>query len=124
MTGREGCFVINFFIIMNTLSSEKCIPCEGGAPPLAQEEVEKLLPNAAGWQQEDCKKIWREFEFKNFVKAVDFINRIADVAEYEDHHPDILLHNYKNVRVELMTHAIRGLSRNDFIVAAKINGIA
>ena len=109
---------------MNTLSKEKCIPCEGDTLPLAREEVEALLTDVAGWRQEDYKKIWREFEYKNFVKAVDFINRIADVAEYEDHHPDILLHDYKRVRVELMTHAIGGLSRNDFIVAAKINEIA
>ena len=109
---------------MNDLTHEKCVPCEGGMPPLTREEVEALLPDVTGWQHEDYKKIWREFEFKNFVKAVDFINRIADVAEYEDHHPDILLHDYKHVRVELMTHAIKGLSRNDFIVAGKVNEIA
>lgn len=83
-----------------------------------------MLQEAAYWQQEADTKIWREFTCKNFVAAVDFINRIADIAEYEDHHPDILLHNYKYVRVELFTHAIGGLSRNDFIVAAKINEIA
>ena len=109
---------------MTILTKEKCVPCEGDTKPLMQEEVEELLPDITGWQQEDYKKIWREFQFKNFVKAVDFINRIADVAEYEDHHPDVLLHNYNHVRVELMTHAIKGLSRNDFIVAAKINEIA
>lgn len=89
-----------------------------------REEIAVMLSEIEGWQQIDNKKIWREFTFKNFVKAVDFINRIADIAEYEDHHPDIFLHDYNYVRVELMTHAIKGLSRNDFIVAAKINGIA
>ena len=87
-------------------------------------EVVALMPDVEGWQQENSKKIWKEFEFKNFVRAVDFINRIADVAELEDHHPDLLLHDYKHVRVELFTHAINGLSRNDFILAAKINEIA
>ena len=87
-------------------------------------EITGMLREVEGWQHEENKKIWREFKFKNFVKAIDFINRIADVAEYEDHHPDLLLHDYNYVRVELMTHAINGLSRNDFIVAAKINGIA
>lgn len=91
--------------------------------PMSPEETAAMLGEIEGWLQEDNKKIVREFQFKNFVQAVDFINRIADVAEYEDHHPDIFLHDYKYVRVELMTHAIKGLSRNDFIVAAKINGI-
>ena len=91
---------------------------------MTRREIEALLPDVTGWQQEDYKKIWREFKFRNFVKAVDFINHIADVAEYENHHPDMFLHDDKRVRVELTTHAIRGLSRNDFIVAAKINGIA
>ncbi len=109
---------------MNTLSKEKCIPCEGDVNPMNLEEVTALMPDVEGWQQEDGKKIWKEFMFKNFVQAVDFINRIADVAEYEDHHPDLFLHAYKFVRVELMTHAIKGLSRNDFICAAKINEIA
>lgn len=106
------------------LSQEKCVPCEGDIDPMGSEEIAAMLGEIEGWQQADNKKIWREFRFKNFVQAVDFINRIADVAEYEDHHPDIFLHDYKYVRVELTTHAINGLSRNDFIVAAKINGIA
>ena len=108
---------------MAALSQEKCVPCEGGTEPLTAEEIITLLSDIEGWQQED-KKIWREFKYKNFVQAVDFINRIADVAEYEDHHPDLYLHDYNHVRVELMTHAIKGLSRNDFILAAKINQIA
>ena len=106
------------------LSEEKCVPCEGETDPMTPGEIVAMLPEAEGWRQEDNAKIWREFTFKNFVQAVEFINRIADVAEYADHHPDLLLHNYKKVRVELMTHAIKGLSRNDFIVAARINEIA
>ena len=109
---------------MNNLDQEKCIPCEGDVLPLTHQEIEELLLDATGWLQENNIKIWKEFTYKNFIQAVDFINRIADVAEYEDHHPDLYLHNYNHVRVELMTHAIKGLSRNDFIVAVKINNIA
>lgn len=109
---------------MNQLLTEKCTSCEGRTEPLNAQEVATLLSDAEGWQQDSGKKIWKEFTFKNFVQAIDFINRIADVAEYEDHHPDILLHDYKNVKVDLMTYAINGLSRNDFIVAEKINEIA
>ncbi len=109
---------------MIPLTKEKCIPCEGDVEPMNIGEIAALLQDVEGWQQEGNIKIWREFIYKNFVQAVDFINRIADVAEYEDHHPDLFLHDYKYVRVELMTHAIKGLSRNDFIVAAKINEIA
>ena len=108
---------------MTTLFQEKCTPCEGGTEPLTAQEIITLLPDIEGWQQEENKKIWREFKYKNFVQAVDFINRIADVAEYEDHHPDLYLDDYNHVRVELMTHAIKGLSRNDCIVAAKIDDI-
>ena len=106
------------------LLQEKCIPCEGDVFPLSPSEIAELLTHVTGWQQESHQKIWREFTFKNFVQAVDFINRIADIAEYEDHHPDVFLHDYKYVRVDLFTHAIKGLSRNDFIVAVKINEIA
>lgn len=109
---------------MDNFINQKCVPCEGSTTPLTREEITELLREVNGWQQDKDTKIWREFTFKNFVQAVDFINRIADIAEYEDHHPDILLHSYKHVRVELFTHAIGGLSRNDFIVAAKINHIA
>ena len=117
-------FIFPLSHIMNTLTKEKCVPCEGDVEPMNADEITALLGDVDGWQQEGDIKIWREFTYKNFVQAVDFINRIADVAEYEDHHPDLILHDYKYVRVELMTHAIKGLSRNDFILAAKINEIA
>lgn len=124
MTTADWLIWNSVIIFMNTLSKEKCIPCEGDVEPINADEIAVLLADVEGWQEEDNIKIWREFTYKNFVQAVDFINRIADVAEYEDHHPDLLLHDYKHVHVELMTHAIKGLSRNDFILAAKINEIA
>lgn len=109
---------------MSDLLSKKCVPCEGGTPPLTEEEVRRLLLQVPGWAAEGNKRIWREFGCRDFAAAVDLVNRIAEIAEEEQHHPDILIHRYKRVRVELSTHAIKGLSENDFIVAAKINSIA
>lgn len=82
------------------------------------------MPEVAGWAvSPDLKKISREFVFKDFVEGVIFVNEIAHLAEEEGHHPDLKLHAYKKVLVELYTHAIGGLSENDFILAAKINEI-
>lgn len=107
---------------MNDFVSKHCVPCERGMEPLHAEEIEKLSPEVPHWRVENGKKITREFRFKNFVQAVDFVNRVADVAELEDHHPDIHIH-YNRVVLELWTHAIGGLSENDFILAAKIDRI-
>ena len=75
-----------------------------------------------GWQlTEDSRGIYREYVTKNFMAAVEFINKIAAIAEAEDHHPDIHLTGYRKLRIDLSTHAINGLSENDFILAAKIN---
>ena len=106
---------------MNNLKEQKCIPCEGGADPLTRERSEKLLSSINGWiPSEDNKKISKEFKFKNFAEAMSFVNRVADLAEAEGHHPDIQI-NYNKVQLELTTHAIGGLSLNDFILASKIN---
>ena len=103
------------------LSQKKCVPCEGGEIPLDEEsakELKKLIdPN---WELE-AKKINREFVFKNFAEAVGVINKVAEIAESEGHHPDINLYSYKKVKIDLSTHAIGGLSGNDFILAAKID---
>ena len=105
---------------MNLLS-KKCIPCEGGATPLTKEQAEEYLKEATGWGISfDGLKIIREVTFKDFKEAMGFINRVAEIAESEGHHPDIFV-SYNQVRLELSTHAIKGLSENDFIVAAKIN---
>ena len=103
------------------LAKRKCIPCEKkNTPPLTHEQIEEFLPHLKNkWEVEDGKKIHHEFRFKNFVRAMAFVDRIADVAEMEGHHPDIHIY-YDRVVIELMTHAINGLSENDFIVAAKI----
>ncbi len=105
---------------MNLLN-KKCVPCEGGTPPLTAEEIEKYLPEVSDWEVLEDKKINREFKFKDFKEAMAFVNKVADLAESEGHHPDICLHSWNKVRLELSTHAIGGLSENDFILAAKIN---
>lgn len=104
------------------LSKQHCVPCEGGVDPLTRQEFEVYLPQVSEWViTNDEKRIWREFTCKNFVDAVDFIQKIAQVAESEGHHPDLYLHNYKKLKVELSTHAIGGLSINDFVLAVKID---
>ncbi|TSC78364.1 MAG: 4a-hydroxytetrahydrobiopterin dehydratase [Parcubacteria group bacterium Gr01-1014_29] len=103
-----------------SLTSKTCKACEGDVLPLGVREVEmymKELP--AGWQVIDGKKIQKEFSFTDFVRAMVFVNAVADLAEMEGHHPDIHIY-YNKVVIELWTHAISGLSENDFIVAAKI----
>lgn len=97
------------------------MPCEGGAKPLSREEAERYISEVEGWTLDgEGKKISKEFKFRDFIGAINFMERVADVAEMEDHHPDIHIH-YNKVVLELWTHAIGGLSENDFIVAAKVN---
>ncbi|HLD04049.1 MAG TPA: 4a-hydroxytetrahydrobiopterin dehydratase [Candidatus Dojkabacteria bacterium] len=107
------------------LTQKKCVPCEGGTPPLTADEIaayQKLL--GTPWDVSgDLRKISRGFKFKNFATALEFINKVGKIAEQQGHHPDIYLHNYNKVRIDLWTHAIGGLSENDFIMAAKINAI-
>lgn len=103
------------------LLSEKCVPCEAGTPPLTKQEAERYLADVPGWTlADDGTRIWREFRFKDFREAMRFVNAVADIAESEGHHPDIYVF-WNRVKLELSTHAIGGLSKNDFIVAAKVN---
>lgn len=109
---------------MYGLSSKKCVPCEGGTPSLGPLELAHYLSEAPGWLLEKNKKaIAREFSFPDFKEAMRFMNGVAKLAEKENHHPDMFLHNWNQVRVMLSTHAIDGMSENDFILAAKINEI-
>jgi 4a-hydroxytetrahydrobiopterin dehydratase len=104
------------------LSEKKCQPCEGQQQPMPRALVMDHLNSLMEWGvTEDEKKIYREYHLKNFIECVDFINKVAQIAESEDHHPDLHLTDYKKLKIELSTHAIGGLSENDFIVAAKIN---
>ncbi|HAJ56364.1 MAG TPA: 4a-hydroxytetrahydrobiopterin dehydratase [Candidatus Omnitrophica bacterium] len=102
------------------LSKVRCKPCEGGTPPLEGDTLKKYLLSASDWQAEEDKKIKKEFKFKDFVGSIDFVNKVAGLAEAEGHHPSIFI-SYNKVRITLTTHAIGGLSENDFIMAAKIN---
>ena len=104
------------------LAERKCVPCEGGIPALTKEEAEKLMPqlNPEWMLVDDANLLARSFRFKDFKETMKFVNKVADIAEEEGHHPDMTV-GYDNVSIELMTHAIGGLSDNDFIVAAKID---
>ncbi|OGF00640.1 MAG: pterin-4-alpha-carbinolamine dehydratase [Candidatus Doudnabacteria bacterium RIFCSPLOWO2_12_FULL_47_12] len=108
---------------MSDLASKKCVPCEGGVQPFTKSQAEQYLPQVPGWELEDRhQKIERKFKFKNFAEALEFVNKIGVIAESESHHPDIEF-GWGYAEVELSTHAIKGLSENDFILAAKINKI-
>ncbi len=103
------------------LTHQKCVPCEGGTKPLAKEEARPYLEEVKTWELKDGdKRIERKFKFKDFKEALDFVNKIGQIAEEEGHHPDIEF-GWGRVDIELTTHAIKGLSVNDFILAAKIN---
>ena len=107
---------------MSDLTEKRCVPCEGGVPPLGKSDVERLLAQIPGWSLSG-KWISKEFNFKNFVEAMKLVNHVADLAEAEGHHPDIHIH-YNRVRFDIWTHAIDGLSENDFILAAKIDALS
>ncbi len=103
------------------LTQKRCVPCEGGLAAFSKTQAQEYLKSLAGWVlRDDAKVIQKEFVMKNFTEAVAFIQRMAEVAEREGHHPDIHLTGYRKLVVELSTHAIKGLSENDFILAAKI----
>ena len=104
------------------LSDKKCIACEGGVPPFTKAQIAQYLPEVPGWELIGDKKIAKNYKFKDFAEAMGFVNKIAEIAESEGHHPDISI-SWNKVKLELTTHAIGGLSENDFIVAAKINNL-
>ncbi len=108
---------------MTDLLSKKCIPCSIGATPLDMEEIHEYLKTLKeGWQVVEDKYIEKAYKFKDFREALDFTNKIGELAEGEGHHPDIYL-SWGKVIVKLWTHKIKGLHENDFILAAKIDQI-
>ena len=108
---------------MTDLTQKKCVSCEVGGAPLTPDEVQMLYAQVPKWTvSEDSKKIHRTFEFKDFAGALAFADKVGAIAEEEGHHPDLHV-SWGKVTVELWTHAVGGLSENDFIVAAKIDRI-
>jgi len=109
---------------MSDLSQKKCVPCEGGVPALAPKEALHYLKQLQpGWSiNADSTEIRREYAFKDFYRTMSFVNAVAHIANREDHHPDLEV-GYNYCRIRYSTHAIKGLSENDFICAAKIDAL-
>jgi 4a-hydroxytetrahydrobiopterin dehydratase len=109
---------------MSELTSKKCVPCEGGVQPLTRTQAQDLMKQLKPeWKlAEDSKSIAAEWKFRNFFHTMSFVNALAHIANAEDHHPDVEL-GYGYCRIRYNTHAIGGLSENDFICAAKIDAL-
>ena len=106
---------------MSGLTQSSCVPCRGGVPPLGDAEIAALAPDVPEWrrvEREGIERIERDYAFKDFRSALDFTVAVGELAEREQHHPDIHL-AWGRVRVETWTHKIKGLHQNDFILAAK-----
>jgi 4a-hydroxytetrahydrobiopterin dehydratase len=104
------------------LTQKKCLPCEGGVEPYSPAEAAEQIKLLEGWAlTHDGKRIRKQWKVKNFMAGMRFFAACAEVAEQDNHHPDLHIEGYRNVWVELWTHAIGGLSENDFILAAKID---
>ena len=111
---------------MSDLANKKCVPCEGNIPPFNTEEIHKYLKKVDGWEVlKDGKNIYyleKKFVFKDFLGSQNFVNEVGKISEQEGHHPDILF-GWGYAKINISTHAIKGLSENDFILAAKIDKI-
>ena len=104
------------------LTQKKCVPCEGGVPKYSRAEADAQVQRLSGWQiTRGGERIRKEWTVKNFMAGIKFFNDVARLAEEEGHHPDLHLEGYRKLAIELWTHAIGGLSENDFILAAKID---
>lgn len=106
------------------LSEKHCVPCEGGQSPMPDVEEDRYLKDVDNWDidRKDTHKIKKIFSFKNFEESMEFVNKVADIAEEEGHHPDIYI-SWNTVKLILYTHAIEGLSENDFIIASKVDDL-
>lgn len=106
------------------LTKKHCVPCEGDIPALTTVEENKYKKEVVSWDllMNDPHKLKKEFSFKDFKGAMNFVNAVADIAEQESHHPDIYIF-YNKVNIELYTHKVNGLSKGDFIIAAKIDAL-
>jgi len=109
---------------VDELTQKKCEPCEGGVRPYTPDEARAQLEKLPGWRlTHDDQRIRKDWKMKNFMAAMKFIDAVAQTAEAEGHHPDLHLESYRQAWIEIYTHAIGGLSENDFILAAKIDAL-
>jgi 4a-hydroxytetrahydrobiopterin dehydratase len=106
---------------MNELATKKCKPCEGGVAPLTAQQIQPMLRGLQGWAVENGR-LAKSYSFQNYYQTMAFVNATAWMSHREDHHPDLLV-GYNKCRVEYITHAIGGLSENDFICAAKCDAL-
>ena len=111
---------------MSDLANKKCIPCEGNIPPFDKSEIHKYLKKVDGWNVKSddnkCYFLTKNFKFKNFIESQNFTTKVGEIAEKENHHPDISF-GWGYCSVKIFTHAIKGLAESDFILAAKIDQI-
>ena len=108
---------------MDNLKNKKCVPCEGNAKPLTKTEATTLLSQLSQWELNDATTgINKMFLFKNFFQTMSFVNAVAWIANQENHHPDLEV-GYNRCKISFTTHAMKGLSENDFICASKIDGL-
>ena len=108
---------------MSELASKTCVPCRGGVPPLKGEQLALLEKQVEGWQVVEEHHIVKHFQFPDFITALQFVDRVGALAEEQGHHPDIFL-AWGRVEITLWTHAVKGLTESDFILAAKIDQLS
>jgi 4a-hydroxytetrahydrobiopterin dehydratase len=107
---------------MSKLSKRECIPCRGGVPPLRGAEITELLKELDGWDVEKEHHLLKNYKFKDFAKALAFVNRVGQLSEQQGHHPDICF-GWGHATITIWTHKIDGLTESDFILAAKIDAL-
>lgn len=107
---------------MTRLASRQCVPCRGGVPPMRGDEIKEFMNELRGWEVVDEHHLRKSFEFKDFREALEFVNRVGELAEGEGHHPDISF-GWGYAEIKIWTHKIDGLSESDFILAAKIDAM-
>jgi 4a-hydroxytetrahydrobiopterin dehydratase len=107
---------------MTELASKECVPCKGGTPPLKGEELDELRRQVPEWEVVEEHHLRRRFQFKNFREALDFVNKVGELAEEQGHHPDISF-GWGRVEVTVWTHKIDGLTESDFIFVAKVDAL-
>ena len=105
---------------MSELASKQCIPCRGGVPPLQGEEINRLVVQLNGWEVVMEHHLKKNYGFSNFREALQFVNRVGELAEEQGHHPDICF-GWGKAEIMIFTHKINGLTESDFILAAKID---